>query len=148
MRIAIASLDGGGLNDMVSQQFGRCPAFTIVDVINSKIANVRVVPNPAANAPRGAGVQAAQLMINEGVNVVIAGNFGPNAALLLSQSGILMIPLAGVRVEEAIKMYIEGRVQPLREPYAGPGRPGFGRGFGRGRGGKGRGYGGRGKGQW
>ena len=160
MRIAVASASNGGLNDIVSHQFGRCPTFTIVDVRDGKIVNVKVIPNPAAQAPSGAGIQASQMLISEGVNVVIAGRFGPNASMVLAQAGICMVPIAGVRVEDAIRMFLEGRLQPIPPQYMstqqfqdfGPGfTPGFGRGFGRGlgRGGYGRGQGrGRKRGMW
>jgi predicted Fe-Mo cluster-binding NifX family protein len=41
MRIAI-STDG----DLVSAHFGRCPDFTIVDVVNGKTVHKEVLPNP------------------------------------------------------------------------------------------------------
>jgi len=83
MKLLIASAGEGGLDDMVSPVFGRCPSYTIVEVENSQIKNVRVIPNQYASAAGGAGIQAAQLAANEGVTAVIASHFGPNATMIL-----------------------------------------------------------------
>lgn len=144
MKIAV-STNNGGLDDVVSPVFARAPTFTIAEVESDKIKDVRVIQNPAAMAGGGAGIQAAQQLINEGVQAVIAGNFGPNAAGILAQAGISMISSPGTKVEEALKS-VEGAA-PTKQPsapstyqapqYGYPVQPygyGFGPGMGYGRG--------------
>ncbi|WP_087035428.1 NifB/NifX family molybdenum-iron cluster-binding protein [Thermococcus litoralis] len=129
MRIAVATVNGG-LDEFVNQHFGRTPTFTIVDIEGGEIKNVRVVPNPGASAPRGAGVQAAQFCINEGVDVVIAGQFGPNSAQVLEASGIKFVSaLPTMRVEEAVRAFMRGELTQavFRSEGGGKGRV---RGFG------------------
>ncbi len=157
MRIAVAT-NNGGLEDTVSPVFARAPTFTIVDVENGEIRNVRVMQNPAAMAGGGAGIQASQILINEGVQAVIAGNFGPNSSGILAQAGIAMISSPGTRVEDAVKSAEKGNAPQMQAqaPVApAPSYPygyGFGPGFGWGRGmgyGRGRGWGrGMGRGWW
>ncbi len=152
MKIAIAT-NTGGLDDTVSQVFARAPTFTIAEIEGGEIKDVRVIQNPAAAAGGGAGIQAAQILINEGVHAVIAGNFGPNASGLLAQTGISMISAPGTRVEDAVKSAEKaGPSVPMNIPPAAPTipyGPGYGMGYGAGYGmGRGRGMGmGRGRGR-
>ena len=82
MKIAFATTKGG-LDDHISMSFGRTPTFTIVDG-----EHVEVVQNPGASASRGAGVSAANFLKSLGVEMVIAGRFGPNAIRALESLGI------------------------------------------------------------
>ena len=152
MRIVVATIKGG-LGDFVSQAFGRAPTFTIVDVDeNGSVTNIQVVQNPAYSAPRGAGIQAAQFCINEGTDVVIAGQFGPNSSQVLQAAGIKFVSAPPtMTVEQAVQAYLRGELtQPILGAEGGgigSGR-GMGRGYGRGMG-KGRGKGtGRGVNDW
>ncbi|WP_297064082.1 NifB/NifX family molybdenum-iron cluster-binding protein [Thermococcus sp.] len=148
MRIIVSTVSGG-LDDRVNQAFGRTPTFTIVDVDeNGRIVNVQVVPNPGYSQPRGAGVTAAQFVIDQGADAVIAGQFGPNSYGVLQTAGIRMFSApATMRVREAVEALLRGELQPGIQGGAGmgPGR-GMGGGIGRGRG-MGRGMG-RGRGGW
>ncbi|AIF69700.1 hypothetical protein PAP_06515 [Palaeococcus pacificus DY20341] len=107
MHIVVATTRGG-LDDFVSQHFGRAQTFTVVDVDESgNITDVRVVPNPAHSAPRAAGIQAAQFCIDNGANAVIAGTFGPNASQVLQTAGIKFISVPPMMtVEQAIKTFL------------------------------------------
>ncbi|ALV62390.1 hypothetical protein ADU37_CDS06910 [Thermococcus sp. 2319x1] len=106
MRVAVATITGG-LEDFVNQHFGRTPTFTIADVEDGEIKSVRVVPNPGASAQRGAGVQAAQFCIDEGVDVVIAGQLGPTSSQVLQKSGIKFVSAPPtMKVEEAIRAFL------------------------------------------
>jgi len=152
MRIIVSTVTGG-LEDRVNTAFGRTPTFTIVDVEKGEIKNVQVVPNPGYSQPRGAGVTAAQFVIDQGANVVIAGQFGPNSSGVLQAAGIRMISApATMTVREAVEAFLRGELTTaVFGPEGGMG-PGMSRGMGRGRGGggmgRGRGFGGRRQGGW
>lgn len=143
MKICIASESRGGLDDMVSMHFGRCPVFTIVEVENGEIRNVYVVPNQGAKSASGAGIQAAQIVINEGCNVAIAGAIGPNSAQALQMANVDMRTSPPIKIGDAVMQYIQGQLPPAQISS----RPGFGRGRGMGRRGRGMGRGG-GRGGW
>jgi len=149
MKICIAT-NQGGLEDQVFPVFGRCPTFTFVDVEDKEIKNVEVIPNEFAGAMGGAGIQAAQLVANKGANVVIAGNYGPNAYPILNQAGISVVSAQG-NVKDVIMKHVNGELPEITQSTAprfggmGMGRGG-GRGMGRG-GGRGMGRGG-GRGMW
>ena len=156
----MAATTKGGLDDLVSEVFGRCATFTMVDVEGKDIKGANVVPNQFAGGTGGVGIQVAQMAVKEKVRAVLAGRFGPNASEVLAQAGIDMVPMAGVPVRQAVEKYLSREaLAPTGNPTAklpGPGGgagPGMGagmsRGMGRGRGmggGRGRGRGGMGGG--
>ena len=109
-KVAVATEGPGGLDDVVSPRFGRCPSFTIVTIGGGSIKDVKVIQNQAAFAARGAGIAAVQALANEGVKVIVAGRFGPWASQASMQFGMQMVMVPpGIRVRDAINGYILGR---------------------------------------
>ncbi len=106
MKILVATQTKGGLDDTVSPVFGRAPTFTIVNVENGEIKGTEVNRNPAVAAYMGAGIQAAQLAINKGVDIAVAGEFGPNATMVFMQAGVRLISgYIGLKVRDIVKMF-------------------------------------------
>jgi len=133
MKICITST-GSTLNSSVDPRFGRCGYFLIM---NEKGKLLKALPNEGVQAMRGAGITAAQIVANEGIKVVITGNIGPNAYMVLEQSGIKIFPGAfNMTVEEAFEMYKQGKFKEMEPSQA----KGFGPGFGRGARGSRRGF--------
>ena len=87
MKICV-SASSNSLDANVDSRFGRCPYFVIID---SETMEFDLVPNDSTNAAHGAGIQAAQTVVNKGVKVVITGNVGPNAFQVLSTTGIKVL---------------------------------------------------------
>ena len=105
VRVAIATLDGNGLNAVVSPRFARAPYIVVVDIVGGRVANYYVVPNPAASAPRGAGVAVARWLISSQVNVVLAVNLGPNIQGIVSQANIRVeYTQPGIKVIDALRL--------------------------------------------
>jgi len=144
MRIAISST-GPDLDAEVDPRFGRCRYFVIVD---SETKEFEVLDNQAAMTSGGAGIQAAQMVANSGVDAVITGHLGPNAADTLVAAGLKTYLGALGTVGEALQQYKAGHLQeasgPTVDSHFGTGGVGGGAGAGRGKG-RGRG-GGRGRG--
>jgi predicted Fe-Mo cluster-binding NifX family protein len=109
MKVAFTTGEKGGLKDIVSDKFGRSPTFTIVEIEDGEVKNVKVVKNPGYEAPSGAGVKAVQKLVDEAVDIVVSGNFGPNSMVALQEIGIKTVSLSGITVEEALK-----KLQPLK----------------------------------
>ena len=147
MKIAVSST-GNDLDSPFSPVFGRCPVYIIVD---TDTMSFQAVPNLAASAAGGAGIQAAQDVAGRGVKAVVTGNIGPNAYQVLASAGVPVYVFSGGTVRQAIEAYRAGQLAPVGTAtgpaYAGMGTMrgmGVGRGMG-GRGaGMGRGMGGRG----
>ena len=128
MKICV-SATSGSLDAEVDSRFGRCPYFVIVD---SETMKFDAVANDSSSAAHGAGIQAAQTVVNLGVKVVITGNVGPNAFNVLSATGIKIVTGASGSVREAVEKYENGELEEVGNPTVG-GHFGMGRGQGRGR---------------
>jgi predicted Fe-Mo cluster-binding NifX family protein len=104
LKIAIPTKGQGGLEDVVSDVFGRANTFTIVDVEKGAINNVKVLENPAVSYEHGAGPIVVKMLVDSGVNMVIAAEFGPGVSTLLDQHKVTKITVhAGSSVSESIK---------------------------------------------
>jgi len=128
MRLLV-STSKGGVDDLICPMFGRCPTFTLleVDEKEKKVLKAEVIPNPGAMAGGGAGIAAAQAVINSGASSLITGNCGPNAMAVLMQAGISVYSYTG-KVEDAVTKLLEGKLPSFTAPNV-PGH--FGMGFGR-----------------
>ena len=71
------------MDSTVDPRFGRCQYFIMVDTETMAAAPIQ---NTGAAASGGAGMQAAQLVQDEGASCVITGNVGPNAMNVLKGS--------------------------------------------------------------
>lgn len=127
MRVVV-SANGKDLDAPASQVFGRCPAYVFVDPDTMAF---EAVDNPAANAPGGAGIQAAQFVVERGVEAVITGNVGPNAFNVLQAAGLAVYPFAGGTVRQAVEALRQGQLVAA-SGATGPQHGGMGMGRGRG----------------
>ncbi|HJH25838.1 MAG TPA: dinitrogenase iron-molybdenum cofactor biosynthesis protein [Methanophagales archaeon] len=146
MKMCVTSV-GMDLNAQVDPRFGRCQYLIFVD---SDTMEFEAMPNEAIAAPGGAGIQAAQTVVNKGANVLISGNIGPNAFQVLSTADVKIATGAYGTVKEAVEMYKSGKLGETGAStvaaHAGMGATAPGGGFGMSMGmGGGRG-GGRGRG--
>lgn len=132
VRIAVAT-QNGGLEDQVSQVFGRCQTYTFVNAEGDEVQGSEVSQNQYANATGGAGIQAAGFVANQGADAVISGNFGPNVASVFNQSGVEIVTASGMTVREAVQSYLDGDLQAVTQATSQPmSGSGGGRGMGRG----------------
>jgi predicted Fe-Mo cluster-binding NifX family protein len=108
MKICITALNPT-MDSLVDPRFGRCHHFIIVDEKGKLIKNLA---NESGEAARGAGVSAAQVIADEGVQVIITGNMGPNAYKVLSPSKIkIFTGVANISVKEAFEAYQNNELQ-------------------------------------
>lgn len=113
----------------VDPRFGRCPFYVLVDAESFEL---QTMENTAAMAGMGAGIQAAQAVVNAGADAVISGNFGPNAFQALSQAGVALFAAPpGLTVRQAVEALKAGQLTALTSPSV---AAHFGMGGGRGRG--------------
>ena len=106
MKVCVTAM-GKDLDAEVDPRFGRCQYFIFVDTDTMAFD---AVENTAIAAPGGAGIQAAQTVVNKGVDVLISGNIGPNAFQVLSTAGVKVATGAYGTVREAIEMYKSGKL--------------------------------------
>jgi predicted Fe-Mo cluster-binding NifX family protein len=104
IKIAVATRGYDGLEDTVSHVFGKTKTFTVVNVENGQISNVRVVDNPAAAYSQRSGPIASKTLAELRVDLVIASQLGPGASELLEYHKITtMLVDANSTVAESIK---------------------------------------------
>jgi predicted Fe-Mo cluster-binding NifX family protein len=127
MKICV-SATAKNLEAQLDPRFGRCLYLVIVD---SGTMQFEAIPNMAAEATGGAGIQAAQTIVNKGVEVVITGNVGPNAFGALSAAGIEIITGASGTVREVVDKFKKSELQRTGAATVG-GHFGMGRGRGHG----------------
>ena len=123
------SATSGDLEAQVDPRFGRCPYFVIVDPDTMKF---EAVPNTSATAMTSAGIQAAQTLVQRGVQAIITGNVGPNAHQALSPAGVKIVVGVSGTVRDVVEKFKGGQLQEMVAP--GPLGPGMGMGMGRGMG--------------
>lgn len=103
-KIAVATNETNGLEDVVSNVFGRAKTFTLVDAEDEKITSVRTIENASSTYHHGAGPIAVKMLIDANVEFVLANELGVGASELLKQHKITVIPVKpGTNVEDAIK---------------------------------------------
>lgn len=129
MIIALSS-KGKEQGALLDDRFGRCSFFAFY---NSAGESWTFLPNPGALQGSGAGVKAAQFIIDNKAKVVLTGETGPKATRVLQGAGIKILQVPGLTLQEALREYLRGekdlhdaREEPL-ESSPGPGlesRPG------------------------
>lgn len=107
MIIAIPTEDGRGLDSQVAQHFGRAPYFTLIEVEDGEIKDVRVLEAPMTHEPG----ELPTLLRRENVEVILAYGIGGRAAAFFESYGIKVLTGVEGRVREVIKAFIEGRLK-------------------------------------
>jgi predicted Fe-Mo cluster-binding NifX family protein len=130
MRICVTSLSSSP-ESAVDPRFGRCRYFVIVD---SETMSFEVVENSGLDAAGGAGIQAAQTIVNRDIDVVLTGNIGPNAFNVLSAAGIKTVTGVSGTVKDVVEKYKRGQLPETGKATV---KGHFGKG---GAGGRGRGW--------
>ncbi|MCK4655424.1 MAG: NifB/NifX family molybdenum-iron cluster-binding protein [candidate division Zixibacteria bacterium] len=108
MRIAVAS-QGMEKTSNVDPRFGRASHFLIFDT-NDESFEV-LSNNQNVNTAQGAGIQAAEFVAAQNVDIVVAGNFGPKAFGALGAAGISVALWADGTVADAIKLARENKLK-------------------------------------
>jgi len=119
-RIALACEDDQGLDGQMSQHFGRCPYYLIVDVEGDEIKKTDSVNNPYYN--NHVPGMVPQFINEQGVNVMIAGGMGPRAIDMFSNLGMEVVTGAIGNVGNILQAYLRGEisgVEPCEHDYPG-----------------------------
>ena len=85
MKLAI-TVKTASPDTQVETRFGRTPYFAICDLDGEN--EVEFIENLATLEAHGAGVMAAQTLIDHGVDTIVCAKYGPNGSRALQQAGI------------------------------------------------------------
>lgn len=72
-----------------------------------------ILENPAAKASGGAGMQAAQFLVDNGIDVLITTRCGQNAAEVFSAAGIRLMRSQNAAAADDIAEFLAGELSPL-----------------------------------
>ncbi|SDY75099.1 NifB/NifX family molybdenum-iron cluster-binding protein [Tindallia californiensis] len=115
MKIAVPS-EHQTLNAEVCPSFGRAPFYVIYDSENK---TTDYLQNTAAGSQGGAGVQAAQFIVDQQVEAIITPRCGKNAAAVVQEAGIKLYRSISGSIENNLKAFEEQRLSLLEEIHAG-----------------------------
>ena len=115
MKIAVTA-KGKNLSAEVDPRFGRAAYIVIVD---TETMDFEVIDNAAnVNAFKGAGIQAATMISERGVEALLTGYCGPNAFTTLEAAGIKVGSDTAGTVAEAVETFKKGDVRYSDAPNA------------------------------
>lgn len=115
MKIVIPA-NGECIESGVCQSFGRAPYFMVYNVETKQVIYLE---NIAANSQGGAGIKAAQSIVDNNVNILITPRCGENAAKVLKAAGIQIFKTINDSIGDNIEAYTNDELQLLEEIHAG-----------------------------
>ncbi|MHC1720322.1 MAG: NifB/NifX family molybdenum-iron cluster-binding protein [Clostridiaceae bacterium] len=115
MKIAIP-VNEKSMETSVCISFGRTPYFLIYD--NVKKESV-FLDNSAAASQGGAGIKAAQSIVDSKANVLLTPRCGENAANVLKAADIKIYKTMNNSLKENLEAFEEGKLQELTEIHSG-----------------------------
>ena len=101
MRIAIAA-SGAGPHALVEPVFGRADFFVILSTENNTHTTIT---NSFRDAQTKAGQHAASMLLKEEVDVVLCGDIGPKAKLILAEKSVFVGIGYDGTVQEAVQRF-------------------------------------------
>ncbi|MGB4608299.1 MAG: NifB/NifX family molybdenum-iron cluster-binding protein [Sedimentibacter sp.] len=115
MKIAIP-VDDKNIKGNVCLSFGRAPYFMLHDTENKE--NSYII-NSAANSQGGAGIKAAQIILDYKADVLITPRCGENAAHVLKAAQIKIYKSDNNSIEDNLKKFKENKLKPLDQIHHG-----------------------------
>lgn len=107
MKVAITS-SGDTPDAQIDMRFGRAKKFILFD---TETQQHQVVDNSQnISATQGAGIQAAQSVVNLGAEAVITGHCGPKAFRALSAAGVKVYTGASGTIAQSIEQLQAGQL--------------------------------------
>jgi len=110
MKIAVATEDNKGFEAFLSEHFGRCPFYMLVDIDKGEIKDVTSVESPFYGS-HGEPGEVPAFIRKIGAQVIIAGGMGPKAIRFFEQYGIQVVTGVSGIVRDVVQMYLDGKVE-------------------------------------
>ncbi|GAB1476889.1 NifB/NifX family molybdenum-iron cluster-binding protein [Bacillota bacterium] len=115
MKIAIP-VDEKTLESNVCASFGRTPYFLIYDIETKESV---FIDNSAAASTGGAGIKAAQTIVDNKANALLTPRCGQNAADVIKSADIKIYKTTSASVKDNIAAFVDGKLPLLDEIHAG-----------------------------
>lgn len=111
MKIAIP-VDQNSNTSNVSISFGRAPYFMFFNTVTKETI---FIENKAADSQGGAGIKAAQTLVDADVDVLLTPRCGENAAVVLQKAKIEIYETLHGNVEDNLEAHENGKLEILDE---------------------------------
>ncbi len=116
LRVAVPSINPGGLQAPRAEHFGRAECFTVVDIAGGEIVGSEVVVNPPHV---DGGCMAPVLLLAEHcVDALVVSGIGGRPLAGFRQVGIAVHAGVGDDVETAARAFAAGQLPPLGPEHA------------------------------
>lgn len=115
MKIAIPA-DEKILVSEVCMSFGRAPYFYIYET-NTKMGDF--IDNGAANSPGGAGIKAAQIVVDNHADILITPRCGENAAEVFKATKLKIYKSKIGSIQDNINAYMDNKLVILDKFHSG-----------------------------
>lgn len=113
MKIAIPVED---YETEICPSFGRAAMFLIYD---TETKEKRFIDNSGIAVQGGAGIKAAQVIVDEKAEALLTPRCGENAAKVLQGANISLYQTEGLSVEDNIRAFLENRLSKLTDIHPG-----------------------------
>ena len=94
--------------------FGRAPYFLF-----AQDGKQEILENPAAQAQGGAGIKAAQFIVDQGADVLLTVRCGQNANEVFQAADLKVYQTQGTDALENVSAFTEGKLAELTHFHAG-----------------------------
>jgi predicted Fe-Mo cluster-binding NifX family protein len=115
MKIAIP-LDEKNVKSNVCASFGRAPYFLVYD---TKTEESIFIQNTAAASTGGAGIKAAQIIVDNKTEALLTPRCGQNAADVIKSADIKIYKTVSGSAKDNIDAFLAGKLSLLDEIHAG-----------------------------
>lgn len=112
----IVPVESKSLDAAVCPSFGRTPLFVLFD---TESGNHEFLDNGAAASQGGAGIKAAQMLVDSGAAALITYRCGENAAEVLNAANVKMYKAQDGSVAENLGKLKDGKLSLLTEIHPG-----------------------------
>ncbi|MEA4896745.1 MAG: NifB/NifX family molybdenum-iron cluster-binding protein [Christensenellaceae bacterium] len=100
----------------VCPSFGRAPYFWVAD---TQSGGKSILENAAARSESGAGIRAAQAVMDAKADALVAPRLGENAANVLKAAGVKLYVPASDGAQANVDALLSGSLEPLTQIHPG-----------------------------
>jgi predicted Fe-Mo cluster-binding NifX family protein len=111
MAVPVFSQDG--MQSELNEHFGMAEDFALFEFEDGKVGDIRYISNDSSIA--GAKTNA-ELLVENGVKIVLAGSIGPHMLPVLLDKGVRVFRDAAGTLEDALEDYKAGMLSEVRNP--------------------------------